>query len=271
MPDMTNAPDPRTSEEVVRYSVESGIATIKIDRPERRNALSVAVTTGLFDCWNRVDNDPDVRVAIVTSADCGTFCAGADLVEAAWLKQEQQTDMLDAMKDPFFVRMRAVEKPIIAAMTGHMTAGGFLLSLNSDLRVGMAGTRAGITEVKVGRGSPWAMPLLWMLPQPIIMELVLTGELMPIEKLENLGFINYVEADADAVRAKAQALAEIIRDNAPLSVQAGKVSLMKGMSLGCDAALMEANRIYRIPYASEDAIEGPRAFAEKRPPQWKGR
>jgi enoyl-CoA hydratase/carnithine racemase len=110
-----------------------------------------------------------------------------------------------------------------------------------------------------------------MLPQPVVMELILTGELQPIERFHRLGFVNYVESDPDAVRARAVELAIKIRDNAPLSVKAGKGSMLAAMSLGCDAGTAQADEIYRGVYASEDAQEGPRAFAEKRPPRWKGR
>ncbi|MFZ3207276.1 MAG: enoyl-CoA hydratase-related protein, partial [Geobacteraceae bacterium] len=133
-------------------------------------------------------------------------------------------------------------------------------------------SQAGITETRIaGRGSPWAIPLLWMLPQPFFMEMVLTGELYPIERLHQLGFINYLEDTPDAVRTRAHKLAVRIRDNAPLSVMAGKKSILAAMSAGCDVGMQLAHRIYHEIYASEDAQEGPRAFAEKRPPVWKGR
>jgi len=255
----------------VRYEVADGIATITIDRPEQRNALSVAAANRLRELWVEIDRDADVRVAILTSADCGTFCAGLDLREAAALKAERGIDILTLMRDPFHARMRQVTKPIVAAMTGHLLAGGMLLALNADLRVGLAGTEVGITEVRVGRGSPWAVPLLWMLPQPLVMEMVLTGDRYPIEGFAALGFINHLEPTVDAVRARAAALATRIRDNAPLSVAAGKKSIVDAMSAGCDGGLALAERTYRPVYASEDAQEGPRAFAEKRAPVWRGR
>ncbi|MCL4767445.1 MAG: enoyl-CoA hydratase/isomerase family protein [Hyphomicrobiaceae bacterium] len=256
---------------IIEYAVEDGVATISINRPERRNALSIAAAETLHRLWHQIDDDVSVRVVILTSADCGTFCAGMDLKEAAEVKQQRGLDILDVLTDPFYERMRTVTKPIIAAMTGHFAAGGMTLCLNSDLRVGLSGTRGGITEAKVGRGSPWAVPLLWMIPQPILMELVLTGEMMPIERLQALGFVNYVESTPEAVRARARSLAEAIRDNAPLTVQAGKESLRVAMDLGCRAGLREAESIYKKVYRSEDAQEGPRAFAEKRRPVWQGR
>ena len=187
------------------------------------------------------------------------------------MKQETGEDILTFFKDPFHFRMRRVKVPIIAAMTGHLMAGSMLMSLNSDIRVGLANTKVGITETKIGRGSPWGMPLLWMLPEPMVMEMVLTAQLYPIERFKELGFVNYVEATPDEVRARARSLAEMIRDNAPMSVVAGKRALLTAMSVGCDTGLEMAWHIYRDVYASDDAQEGARAFAEKRPPRWSGK
>jgi enoyl-CoA hydratase/carnithine racemase len=255
----------------VLFEESDGIATITINRPEARNALSVGASNRLHDLWEEIEGSSSIRVIILTSADCGTFCAGMDLKEAARIKQERGTDVLTLIKDPMQQRMRRVRQPIIAAMTGHATAGGMLLSLNADLRVGLAGTRLGITEVKMGRGSPWAVPLVFMVPQPILMELVLTGELMPIERLRDLGFVNHVEPTPDAVRGRARELAESIRENAPLSVMAAKRAVLMAMSVGADAAFEAAMKFYEHVYASADAIEGPRAFAEKRKPVWQGK
>lgn len=257
--------------EQLLFTVEDGIATVKINRPEQRNAMSIEVSNGLNGIWEQVDGDPEIRVVIFTSADCGTFCAGMDLKQTARIKEETGKDILGFMKDPFQHRMRRVKVPIVAAMTGHLIAGGMMFSLNCDLRVGLAGSKVGITESRIGRGSPWGMPLLWMIPQPLLMEMVLTADLYPIERFHELGFINFLEADPDAVRARAMELAGKIRDNAPLSVAAGKQSILTAMSVGCENGLELAWQIYREAYASEDAQEGPLAFAEKRPPQWKGR
>lgn len=255
----------------IHLSVEHGVATVTINRPERKNALSVAAANGLTDAWGRIEADPSIRVAILTSADCGVFSAGMDLKEASEIRREKGVDILTLMRDPFHDEMRACSKPIIAAMTGSLMAGGMMLALNADLRVGLAGTKVGITEVKIGRGSPWAAPALWMVPQPILMEIVLTGELLPIEQLHAYGFTNYLEDSPDEVRARARALAERIRDNAPLSVTAAKASILATMDLGCAQGLAAGKQLHEVVYASQDAIEGPRAFAEKRAPIWTGR
>ena len=257
--------------EPVRYAVDDGVATITIDRPERKNALSVDAMNGLTDAWARVEADRSARVVILTSSDCGVFSAGLDLKQAAEIRARDGVDILTLMRDPMQTAMRSVSKPIIAAMTGSLMAGGMLLALKSDLRVGLRGTRAGITEVKMGRGTPWAVPLLWMLPQPLLMELVLTGETMPIERLAEHGFVNYLEDTPDAVRGRAFQLARKIVEGAPLSVRAAKASVLAAMDLGYEKGLIEADRLHVETYASLDAIEGPRAFAEKRRPVWQGR
>lgn len=255
----------------IRYAVEDGIATVTIDRPERKNALSVEAMNGLTEAWARVEDDKAVRVVILTSADCGVFSAGLDLRQAAEIRARDGVDILTLMRDPMQTAMRNVTKPIIAAMTGSLMAGGMLLAIKSDLRVGLRGARAGITEVKMGRGSPWAVPLLWMLPQPMLMELVLTGETVPIEQLASYGFLNYLEDTPDAVRARALQLARKIVEGAPLSVKAAKGSVLAAMDLGLENGLIEAGRLHEEVYASQDAIEGPKAFAEKRKPNWQGR
>lgn len=260
-----------SDQQPVRYTANEGIVTITIDRPERKNALSVEAMNGLTDAWARVEADSAARVVILTSADCGVFSAGLDLKQAAEIRARDGVDILTRMRDPMQTAMRTVTKPIIAAMTGSLMAGGMLLAIKCDLRVGLRGTRVGITEVKMGRGTPWAVPLLWMLPQPLLMELVLTGETMPIERLAEHGFVNYLEDTPDAVRSRAVHLARKIVEGAPLSVKAAKASVLAAMDLGYEKGLIEADRLHVETYASLDAVEGPKAFAEKRKPVWQGK
>ena len=263
--------DPSPGESVVLFQVDQGIATITLNRPERRNALSMAANARLHGLWETIDADATIRAVVLTSADCGTFCAGMDLKEAAELRRLTGKDVLELLDDPFYERMRHVRVPIIAAMTGHFTAGGMVLAANSDMRVALAGTRGGISEARVGRGTPWAAPMIAMLPQAVLMELVCTAELLPVERLYALGFLNAVEATPDAVRAKAWAYAKAISANAPLSVAAGKAGLLASADLGAHAAYALSKALHKTVYASADAQEGPRAFAEGRAPQWTGR
>lgn len=255
----------------ILYSVEGPVATITLNRPERRNALSVSANERLHGLWRSIDEDPSIRAVVLTSADCGTFCAGMDLKEAAELRQRTGRDILDLLADPFYERMRRVSVPVIAAMTGHFTAAGMVLAANADMRVGLAGTKGGITEALVGRGTPWAARMLDMLPQGVLMEMVTTAQMLPIERLHALGFINAVEATPQAVRDKTHAMAMSIAANAPLSVNAGKAGLLAASDFGGEAGFAVSRALHRSVYASDDAQEGPRAFAEKRQPRWLGR
>lgn len=248
-----------------------GIAIATLNRPARRNALSIAAAERLNEIWCEVDTNDAIHALVIGSTDCGVFCAGMDLAEAAAVRAERGIDILQALSDPFYERQRAVRKPIIAALNGHFTAAGMVLAANADLRVGLAGAKAGITEVRVGRGTPWAAPMLTQLPQAILLEMLITGELLPCERLYEVGFINYVESTPAAVQKRALALASAIGKNAPLSVRAAKQGIRYAASLGADAGFAASKDMHKIVYESEDAREGPLAFAEKRAPVWKGR
>jgi len=250
---------------------ENGIAIATLNRPERRNALSITAAERLNDIWREVDNNAAIHVLIITAADCGVFCSGMDLEEAVRVRSERGLDILQALNDPFYERQRTVRKPIIAALNGHFTAAGMVLAANSDLRIGLAGAKAGITEVRVGRGTPWAAPMLTQLPQAILMEMLLTGELMACERLHAVGFLNYLESSSSAVMQRSLSLAESIQRNAPLSVRAAKQGIRLAAALGADDGFSASKDLHQAVYGSEDAQEGPRAFAEKRSPVWKGR
>ncbi len=259
-----------TDRDTVLWEQDGAVATITLHRPERRNALTIAANQRLYELWEKVDADESIRAVILTSTDCGTFCAGMDLKEAAAERQRSGKDILDLLVDPFYERMRRVRVPVIAAMTGHFTAAGMVLAVNADIRVGLAGTQGGISEALVGRGTPWATRMIDMLPQAVLMELVTTGQMMAVERLHSLGFINSVELDPDAVRSKARVLAFQIAANAPLSVRAAKAGLLAANEFGSEAGLAISKAQHRAVYSSDDAQEGPRAFAEKRKPVWTG-
>jgi enoyl-CoA hydratase/carnithine racemase len=256
--------------ETLIFQKKDNIAYLTLNRPENRNAINLEMYRELNEFWEIINEDNDIRVLVITGAGDKAFCAGMDLKEVARLKQEGKDDLLKHVDDPFMQKMRSVKQPIIAAINGNVFAGGFLLSLNSDIRVAVEGITFAITEPKIGRGSPWAIPLLWMLPLGIIMELTLTGDPISSDKMLQLGLINRL-VKREKLMPTAVALAERIRDNAPLSVIAAKKSLQRGMDLGLKSGFEEAIEIYKSVYESEDAQEGPRAFAEKRKPVWKGR
>ena len=148
--------------------------------------------------------------------------------------------------------------------------GGWLMAQMCDLCIAADHARFAVTEVKVGRGVPWAVPLIHMLPQRIVMELLLTGDPMSAQRLAELGYINRV-VPGDRLMETAMDLARRIASNAPLSVRAAREVVQLAGEYGRTEALCRSDEAFAPVYASEDAQEGPRAFAEKRPPRWQGR
>lgn len=243
-----------------------GIAIITINRPEQRNALGKDVRDGLFAAWERFEADPALRVAILTGAGDKAFCAGGDL------KEMVERGLQVPPRDMFPLPYDSIEltKPTIAAVNGVAFAGGWMIAQGCDLCVASTTARFAITEVKVGRGSPWAAPLIHMIPQRIMMEIILTGKPITAERAYEIGLVNRLAEPADLM-ARAIALAHEILDGAPLSVKAGRETVMLATEMGRAAALQAARAAHEFTYRSEDAQEGPRAFAEKRPPEWKSR
>jgi enoyl-CoA hydratase/carnithine racemase len=252
--------------EAVRYEVTDGVAWLTIDRPGARNALNKAVRDGLWAGTRRFNADDSARVLVLTGAGTKAFCAGGDLKEMA--DDALQVPPPDFL--PQFGRTIDVPKPTIAAVNGVALAGGFLLAQMCDLCVAAESARFGITEVKVGRGSPWAAPLPWLIPPRAAMEIMLTGDLIDAGRAERIGLVNHVVPDAE-LRDHVQRLALRIAANAPLSVRAAKATVGLIAQQPLSAAYQEAERIWAPVYASEDAQEGPAAFRDKRPPAWKGR
>src|ERR1700689_5706399 len=175
----TNSPTARGSpmSEAVRYQVTDGVAWLTIDRPDARNALNKAVRDGLWAGTRRFNADDSARVLVLTGAGTKAFCAGGDLKEMA--DDALQVPPPDFL--PQFGRNIEVAKPTIAAVNGVALAGGFLLAQMGDLCVAAQSARFAITEVKVGRGAPWAAPLRLLIPPRTAMEILLTGDLIETE------------------------------------------------------------------------------------------
>jgi enoyl-CoA hydratase len=254
------------SDAVLFDAREDGIAVITLNRPEARNALGKDIRAGLFAAWERFERDPALRVAILTGAGEKAFCAGGDLKEMMELGLTvPPREMFPAPGDTI-----EVTKPTIAAVNGVAYAGGWMIAQACDLCVASANAQFAITEVKVGRSSPWAAPLIHMIPQRIMMEVVLTGKPISAQRAYEVGLVNRVAAAGELMPA-ALALAADILEGAPLSVQAAREMVMLSTEMGRTAALRAARHASDRVYRSGDAQEGPRAFAEKRCPQWRGR
>jgi enoyl-CoA hydratase/carnithine racemase len=252
--------------DVVRYEIEDRVAWLTIDRPEARNALSKAVRDGLWEGFRRFADDADAAVLVLTGAGEKAFCAGGDLKEmSATALRVPPPDFL-----PYLQRTVKTDKPIIAAVNGVAFAGGFLLAQMVDLVVAADHAKFGITEARVGRGSPWAAPLPWLIPPRVAMEIMVTAEPITAQRAYELGLVNKVVPLAELHDA-AQAMAQTIAANAPLSVRAAKSLVYLSAEHGWSAALDAADELYEPVYLSEDGQEGPRAFAEKRAPRWQGR
>jgi enoyl-CoA hydratase/carnithine racemase len=252
--------------DAVTYELRGPVAWLTINRPEARNALNKAVRDGLTSGVRRFNDDTDARVLVLTGAGDKAFCAGGDLKEMA-------QDALTVPPPDFvpqFGRTIDVAKPTIAAVNGIAFAGGFLLAQNCDLCVAADTAKFAISEVKVGRGAPWAAPLPWLIPPRIAMQILLTGDPIDAARAREIGLVNDVVPAADLVDTT-QRLAERIAANAPLSVLAAKATVRLIAEHPLSEAYAEAERIWAPVYHSEDAQEGPAAFRDKRTPVWKGR
>ncbi|GAA3725364.1 enoyl-CoA hydratase/isomerase family protein [Gordonia hankookensis] len=250
--------------DAVLFDVDDGIAIITLNRPDTRNCLSEDVRDGLAQAWDRFENSDDLRVAVLTGAG-ESFCAGGDL------KEMVATGMQVPPRDMFALPYDTVEltKPTIAAVNGAAFAGGWMIAQACDLCVASSRAKFAVTEVKVGRSSPWASPLIHMIPQRIMMEILLTGKPISAQRAYEIGLVNRIAEPHDLLDS-AVGLAREILVGAPLSVRAARETVMLSTEMGRSAALQAARAASEVCYRSEDAQEGPAAFAAKRTPRWQG-
>jgi E-phenylitaconyl-CoA hydratase len=259
-------------EDAVLYEVRDRIAYITLNRPEAMNALNTAVRQGLNEAWRRVREDPNVWVAIVTGAGDRAFSAGADLKEMSATREAEAAGAQSMAQIPAGPGGEMVTwKPIIAAINGYCLAGGLELALRCDIRIAAEHARFGLTEVTRGiiPGGGGTQRLPRAMPVALAMELIFTGKHITADEAFRYGLVNRV-VPADQVMPQAEELARQINANAPLAVRATKEAIMRGLDMSLDDGLRLEGLISRTVRLTEDSREGPKAFAEKRPANFRG-
>lgn len=242
-----------------------GLVVITINRPDQRNAVNRAVSYGVCEAIDELDRNPALRVGILTGAG-GNFCAGMDL--KAFLRGEvtrvEGRGILGIARTP-------PKKPMIAAVEGYALAGGFESMLACDLVVAARNASFGIPEVKRGLAAAAGglMRLPRLIPQRIAMEMALTGDLVPADRLYQYGLFNALVEPGQALE-EAKKLARRIMANAPLAVAASKQVIVEQRDWKTEEMFARQEAITGHLLTSKDAVEGATAFAERRPAVWKG-
>lgn len=244
------------------------MAVITLDRPEARNAISAAMAEAMESAIDGLEEDDELWVGVLTH-NGPAFCAGADLKEIAagnagglWTKRGGFGGIV----------LRERTKPLIAAVDGHAVAGGTEIALACDLRVASTETVFGIPEVKrslvAAAGGLVRLPRV--LPPAIAMELAITGDTITAERAHHFGMINDLCEPGTAVET-AMALADRVLANAPLAVQASRRLILEAPDQTDAEGMRAASKAMADLSSTHDYAEGPRAFIEKRPPEWTGR
>jgi enoyl-CoA hydratase/carnithine racemase len=259
------------SYEQLLYEVEGGVATLTLNRPEQRNALSTQLMTELVDAVKRVQADDDVRAMVLTGSGERVFCAGADLGGfAADVPLTEKHFANDLFLD-FFRTMPKLGKPSLCAANGHVLAGGLGLALCCDLLIAKEGITFGTPEINIGAFPYMIMAIIYRnVPRKKVNEMLLLGERIDAEKAVEYGLANKVvpvgEFD-DAVAEWAGKLAS----KSPLLMKLGHDAMYRQQDMALDDALEFLRSQLTLTFSTEDILEGVSAFFEKREPQWKGK
>jgi enoyl-CoA hydratase len=248
------------------------VLIVTMNRPEARNALSAEMMAIMREAWDRVDNDPQVRVCILTGAG-RAFCAGADL--KAMTARHPGDSFSSGGWDPTVIdallKGRRLAKPLIAAVEGPAIAGGTEILQATDIRVAGESARFGVSEARWGLfplgGSAVRLPR--QIPYTLAAEILLTGRHLTAQEAYRIGLIGHVVPDGQAL-GKALGLAELIAANGPLAVRAILRTIRETEGLPENEAFKIEAALGVEVFQSEDAKEGPRAFAEKRKPSFRG-
>ncbi len=245
------------------------VEVLTINRPDARNAINGAVTAAMGAALEELVEDPKTRVVVLTGAGEKAFSAGMDL--KAFSRGEGGA-IIDAPGGFGGIVKRDFPKPLIAAVNGSALAGGLEIMLSCDLVVAADHATFGIPEVKRGlmAGAGGLLRLPKRLPLAVALELALTGDAIGAQRAYELGLVNRV-VPASELMSAALALAETIAQNAPLGLRYSKEVMVKALGVSEDEGWRLNDAATGVVFSSQDAQEGPRAFAEKREPNWQGR
>ncbi|MEE8422168.1 MAG: enoyl-CoA hydratase/isomerase family protein [Dehalococcoidia bacterium] len=259
----------------VLFELENRVATITLNRPESLNAINRAVGRGLMEGLQRIEDDPEIRAGIITG-NGRAFCAGADLKERAQSGSgggaagSSVGGFINQAPGGGFATFRST-KPLIAAINGFCLAGGLELALICDVRICSPGATFGLPEITrgffPGAGGPQRLPRA--IPQALAMEMLLTGDRIDAEAALRAGLISRV-VPGDELMPVARQIAGRIAEHAPLAVKAVKELAYSAQDLPLDQAMRFGSALRWIIGETDDAKEGPRAFAEKRDPEYRG-
>ncbi|MBF6070318.1 crotonase/enoyl-CoA hydratase family protein [Nocardia farcinica] len=248
------------------------VLIVTMNRPEARNALSGEMMAIMNDAWDQVDNDPDIRAAILTGAG-GAFCAGADLKAMTSTHPGDQFSGggWDLSRIEALLKGRRLTKPLIAAVEGPAIAGGTEILQGTDIRVAGESAKFGVSEARWGLfplgGS--AVRLVRQIPYTVAADILLTGRHISAAEAKEIGLIGHVVPDGTALD-KALELAAQIAANGPLAVQAILRTIRETEGMHEEEAFKIDAELGTAVFKSADAKEGPRAFAEKRKPNFTG-
>ena len=256
--------------DTVLYENQGKIVIITLNRPEVLNAINRQLAGELGEALVRFDHDEEAVAGIITGAG-RAFCAGRDLKERAEDNTTGiQAKAIDSMSSEHPYMWPQTSKPLIAAINGYALAGGWSIAQICDLRLAAEDAKLGITESRVGLLPPFATILPRLIPMASVLELVFTAEPISAQRGWEIGFVNKV-VPGERLIEEALTLAERIVANAPLAVRYFKELAYKSLDMKVSDINFLTLRMYDQLLLSDDSKEGPRAFAEKREPQWTGR